>query len=129
MTEQLRMFMTPAEIMAERKVSGLEIEDEDIVGDTDDKPYDAEAALQNFWERKLYESDDDALYDRISSEGVRTPINLGPEHIGNGHHRIAVVNDLNPNQFVPVLHYPSHRDAMRAGFDMDGNLTHQRWRY
>ena len=32
MTEQLRMFMTPAEIMAERKVSGLEIEDEDIVG-------------------------------------------------------------------------------------------------
>ena len=125
MTEQLRMFMTPAEILSERRVNGNEIEDEDyeVAGyDTWDGDFDYDdpdvrgAAEEAMWSRKLDEAYDDGTYDSIEEEGVRSPIALGPERIGNGHHRIATANNLNPHQFVPVMHYSFDSTALRAGF-------------
>jgi hypothetical protein len=58
------------------------------------------------------------LGESIEAEGVKSPIRLGqtigsmgkPEIVG-GHHRLAVATQVNPHQFVPVLH---HTDIFEA---------------
>ena len=58
------------------------------------------------------------LGESIEAEGVHSPIRLGqtigsmgkPEIVG-GHHRLAVATQVNPHQFVPVLH---HTDIVEA---------------
>jgi hypothetical protein len=66
---------------------------------------------------------DDAtsLGESIEREGVKSPIHLGrtvgsmgkPEIVG-GHHRMAVMRNLNPDQLMPVLH---HTDIFEARSD------------
>lgn len=59
-----------------------------------------------------------SLADSIMESGVKSPVRLGettgihgkPEIVG-GHHRLAVATVHAPDQFVPVLHHRSIRDA------------------
>lgn len=61
---------------------------------------------------------DMTLAESIAEGGVKSPIRLGettgihgkPEIVG-GHHRLAVASVHAPDQFMPVLHYNSIRDA------------------
>jgi hypothetical protein len=54
----------------------------------------------------------DSLGESIERTGVQKPIHLGrtvgsmgkPEIVG-GHHRMAVMRNLNPDQLMPVLHH------------------------
>ena len=55
------------------------------------------------------------LYDNIKKEGIKQPVAIwlgkwtprGEEtrwsqEIQNGHHRIAIANDINPEMYIPV---------------------------
>lgn len=49
------------------------------------------------------------LYNKIASEGIQSPVHLfrtrEGDEMGNGHHRVAVANDLDPATEVPVIHH------------------------
>jgi hypothetical protein len=73
--------------------------------------------------RKVQEAKTEGLYNEIKNEGVQSPITIGQHPfrvasgrvydyfpgadykgpvIEDGHHRIAVANDINPNAEIPV---------------------------
>lgn len=72
--------------------------------------------------RKVQEAKTEGLYNEIKNEGVQDPITIGQHPfsvrgrtydyfpgadykgpvIEDGHHRIAVANDINPNAEIPV---------------------------
>ena len=66
---------------------------------------------QQLWDRKKSESDESGLTSRIKTEGVQMPVMLATEtqgrtgkpNIAGGHHRVAVMNNLNPDQLMPVM--------------------------
>lgn len=70
---------------------------------------------EQLYQRKLGEaqrrsSGGRSLQDRIKSEGVLTPVALGEltnaagkPMIAGGHHRLAVMSHLNPDQLMPVM--------------------------
>lgn len=133
MAEQLRMFMSPDEIRQQYKIHPSEIEEDDFAAvglDSleDPEPEDLSALHEEFWNRKEDEAWDDGTYGSVEESGVRTPISLGPAHIGNGHHRLISAL-MSGKQFVPVLHYSDHQNAMRSGFDANGQLTDKRWQF
>jgi hypothetical protein len=104
--EQLKMFMSANEIMGSHKPNPADFEDD--------------ASDEEGWERKSAEAMESGVYESIEREGVRDPVNLYTKYpdkttpkreqrIGNGHHRVAVMNDLDPDELMPVLHHG--RDA------------------
>lgn len=62
------------------------------------------------------------LTEDIKSHGVQTPIALGheagtgrPDFVAGGHHRLAVMQHLNPDQLLPVVHVRSVGEAAGLG--------------
>jgi hypothetical protein len=126
--EQLKMFMSANEIMSTHVPNPADFEDED-----EDFASSDEEVTGNFWDRKLTESMDNGTYDSIHHEGVKEPVNLYTKHpdkntpkreqrIGNGHHRVAAMNELDPDEVMPVLHHDrdargrtQHHDAISPG--------------
>lgn len=120
---QLKMFMSAHEIKGEYQPldgdrSGYETDDE-------------------VWERKLDEAtnnrthwdDDEGVLTRypatqtehIRQHGVTQPVHLGSgnswgdsnkRQVAGGHHRIAVMGHLNPDQLMPVLHHTGFHAAI-----------------
>lgn len=88
--KQLKMFMTPREIMKEYSPIGG-----DFIGN--------ETADQ-LWERKADEAEANGLLDSVRELGVQVPVSLDHRHkeVMGGHHRIAAQHRLNPDQFIPV---------------------------
>jgi hypothetical protein len=56
-----------------------------------------------FWTRKLWAAHDSGLSADIVANGVREPIRLGADAIADGHHRLAVMLDHDPDRRIPVL--------------------------
>lgn len=64
---------------------------------------------------------EESLYESIERGGVQKPISLGqtigsqgkPEIVG-GHHRLAAASAINPDQFVPVLHFNNIWEAKKG---------------
>jgi hypothetical protein len=61
------------------------------------------------------------LFGSIRKEGVKTPIALGrdesrPDFVAGGHHRLAVMAHLNPDQLLPVIHVNSVTEAKKSGY-------------
>lgn len=76
------------------------------------------------WAQKLHESkepmdvlyrmgrkkrtDAPSLHDDIRQHGIRWPVNVkrfsGGPQVNDGHHRIAVAHDIDPDYLVPVTH-------------------------
>jgi hypothetical protein len=61
-------------------------------------------------------------FSSIALEGVKTPVALGheegtgrPPFVAGGHHRIAVMRNLNPDQYMPVIHVRSVGEAQGLG--------------
>lgn len=61
-------------------------------------------------------------FSSIADEGVKTPVALGheegtgrPPFVAGGHHRIAVMRNLNPDQYMPVVHVRSVGEAQGLG--------------
>lgn len=118
--DQLKMFMTPDEIVA-------------TVGDSVDRGHgdgDPNEDLNDLWDRKSGDLSDpysghEDLQEHVNAEGVKTPVilqvsphskvsvNSSPTSragilMGNGHHRVMAAEnkqDLTGHQvYVPVLH-------------------------
>ena len=88
--------------------------------DEDEEGPPTEMNIETFWDSKLMGSragfeppedldlrgDDKTLYDSISSEGVRTPVQLVSTDLGSilyhGHHRVAAAHDIDPSMMVPT---------------------------
>jgi hypothetical protein len=63
------------------------------------------------------------LYEDIKAHGVSHPIALGQHEspsgrpsLAGGHHRVAVMAHLNPDQLLPVVHVKDVREANEEGY-------------
>ena len=83
---------------------------------------------EQLYERKYQESrrpkpgGGTTTFSSIALEGVHTPVALGHQEevgrepfIAGGHHRIAVMRNLNPDQYLPVMHVRSVGEAQGMG--------------
>lgn len=118
MGEQLRMFMTPREIMSEYKPNPADFTSVIESSNTSTKRRwsEREETEGELWDRKAEEANVSGLTDSITTHGVKMPIALDPENriIRGGHHRLIVANHLNPHQFVPVMHVNTVGQAKQA---------------
>ena len=44
--------------------------------------------------------------ESIRKRGVIHPVEIGPDHVSEGHHRIAISAGIDPTREIPVLHGP-----------------------
>ena len=120
--EQLKMFMTAREIADRFQPSDW---DRDKVRDPEHgmRPEtDEEVMSRKLTESKSYDFGN--IYPSIAAEGVHTPVHLshqfgevqrrgpgapsqGKPQIGEGHHRVAVSMDTDPDRLIPVMHHES----------------------
>lgn len=92
---QLRMFMTPSELMSYATAES----------DWDDTEQEA-------WDRRANEAEDEGLTEDIVSRGVQHPIKIrhgaGSARIDDGHRRIAasqrLIEDDGRQRYLPVEH-------------------------
>lgn len=61
---------------------------------------------EELWKRKADEAEDVGLISHMQDHGVRVPISIDPDFgaIRGGHHRIAGMHRINPDQFIPVTY-------------------------
>lgn len=108
MAEQLRMFMTPREIVSEYAP---------LLGDRlkVNQPFTKFEEPEATWERKAQEADKVGLTASIKERGVEIPVSLDPstDMVVGGHHRIAAALKINPDQFIPVMHHSFPNAAIR----------------
>jgi hypothetical protein len=103
---QLRLFMTPTEIMKHF---------EPISGD-----FKRNESVEELWGRKAEESHDAGLTDSIRKQGVQVPVSLDIDRsrVVGGHHRIAAAHTVDPNMSIPVNYgsgsYDAHREEWRV---------------
>lgn len=86
MGEQLAMFYTAKEIKSRWKMNPGDVE------------YGGVAAT---WRMKSRESRAGGLTESLRAEGIHAPVALSPQHIMDGHHRIA---GAGRNQLIPAVH-------------------------
>jgi hypothetical protein len=120
--EQLKMFMTPKEIMSSHKNWDRLLNDPDGSKLYAYKLHEAkteptsEAYRYDVWAAgrtdvlgpripPMYRT----LYESVKAEGVKKPVHLSPNYVVWGHHRIAAANDIDPNMLIPVKHYAEDR--------------------
>ena len=111
---QLKLFMTPGEIIGQVKSSA------DLYGSE---------SMEEMWSRKEHESKfprdpknwrhGSGVYESVAKEGVTSHVEITPYehrgesalHMGEGHHRVAaaaaVERDTGREQFVPVMEHMS----------------------
>lgn len=113
--EQLAMFMTPKEIKA-RGVDPHEFTHEDV---NEEDPHDSSPQEHFLWARKADEAhswpDPEKTYKRavpknlhedIKQHGVKEAVHLDEKtgQLQDGYHRVAVADELRPNELIPVKH-------------------------
>lgn len=119
MAEQLRLFMTPREIMSEyqpHEADRNEVVDEGRMETNDE-----------VWSRKLDKAHNDGLVEDIYHHGVELPVSLDPvnRRVRGGHHRIAAANHLNPDQFIPVAYNSTPGEARTFETDIYAHPTNK----
>ena len=129
---QLKLFMTPKEIMSEYKPNEADAERRwDYKDAGEDGRLETDEEL---WSRKADEASWSGLMDDIRERGVHIPVSLdfANKRVRGGHHRIAAMNHINPHQFIPVNYAD---DVAKAYDDEDmyikhatkANLEHHYW--
>jgi hypothetical protein len=107
------MFMTPDEVVEHYHLGdGHYFENPNKLGpkNEDQKRMDEQTLNYKLEDSKHPQSYDGymSLHDSIKEVGVRNPIQIGRSPyiprpiITNGHHRLAVARNLNPQQFLPL---------------------------
>jgi hypothetical protein len=100
---QLPMFMTAGEVKQHYSVHGEEMENHNVKDDYE------------LWNKKSKESHmrfgkPKSRYEIFKKEGVKHPVEIGysqeyPEgYIGEGHHRIASMEKIDPKRLMSVEH-------------------------
>lgn len=127
--EQLKMFMSPREIMGSYDVNFHEREqathaDGSLVRptrmETDDEMYArklAESKTPGGWNN--HKPGAPSIHESVGQEGVRMPVHLATgerwHQVGNGYHRIAAQADHDPDRLMPVMHHENLRQANAMG--------------
>lgn len=112
------MFMSAQEIRQDYQ--GLDADREDVMGAYSDR-FETDTEM---FSRKYDEAEYEGLVDDLSDEGVKNPVSLQadrqrtgyldkPEILG-GHHRVAVMERLRPNELMPVEHFDNYLQAQRS---------------
>lgn len=96
---QLRLFMTPREIMSEYEPASGDY----MVGED----------TRDVWKRKEREARISGMTRSIREKGVQVPVSLHPDwnEIMGGHHRIAAAYSVDPDSVIPVTYDESSWDA------------------
>lgn len=91
-----------------------------------------EASWQDARERSHQAKEDEyyygaSLHDSVAKEGVQYPLHLGTSigsqgkpQIAGGHHRLAAQTNINPDQFIPVIHHEGSTGEARASAKRGG---------
>lgn len=67
--------------------------------------------------KALYAKASESLYDQIKREGIKNPLNIYVDAkneekiLFDGHHRLAVMNDIDPEAYFPVNRFNEEWDA------------------
>lgn len=117
--EQLKMFMTPNE----------------IIGSVDDSvDRNDEEDLDQLWEMKESELDNSPDYKKlkesVNEEGVKRPVTLttnyggkGTLFMGDGHHRVVAAyqkqEKTGRQQYVPVIYSNNYGETAGSDFDVE----------
>lgn len=117
--EQLKMFMTPNEIIARVDDSVDRNDEEDI---------------DQLWEMKESELDNSPEYSNlkksVNEEGVKRPVTLttnyggkGTLFMGDGHHRVVAAyqkqEKTGRQQYVPVIYSNNYGETAGSDFDVE----------
>lgn len=117
--EQLKMFMTPNE----------------IIGSVDDSvDRNDEEDIDQLWEMKESELDNSPEYSNlkksVNEEGVKRPVTLttnyggkGTLFMGDGHHRVVAAyqkqEKTGRQQYVPVIYSNNYGETAGSDFDVE----------
>ena len=50
------------------------------------------------------EGQDERIGESIRKHGVLRPVEVGPDYVSEGHHRIAISEGIDPTREIPVKH-------------------------
>jgi len=50
------------------------------------------------------EGQDERIGESIREHGVLRPVEVGPDYVSEGHHRIAISAGIDPTREIPVVH-------------------------
>jgi ParB-like chromosome segregation protein Spo0J len=50
------------------------------------------------------EGQDERIGESIREHGVIHPVEVGPDYVSEGHHRIAISEGIDPTREIPVVH-------------------------
>lgn len=95
--EQLKMFMTPREIMGRYEPGDI--------GRMPNWP-GQEGRVGRFWDQKRQDAPHRFDVAQVATQGPQRPIELDSvnDRITNGHHRLIVSYDAAPDRLVSVMH-------------------------
>lgn len=107
--QQLQMFMPAGELIKMKPTSH-----------PTSMPHDVPRSEENAWKWKDNQQEDKYLVgvregdevvaerigESIRKRGVIHPVEVGPDHVSEGHHRIAISAGIDPTRELPVLHGP-----------------------
>lgn len=102
---QLPMFMNSREMLDSMWLG----DDDHVYPPTHEKGILPEKLAEAELETEDYRHPGKILANDIRSEGVKTPLDVyinpsGKRWLGNGHHRLAVMHDKDPDAYFPVTH-------------------------
>lgn len=107
--QQLQMFMPAGELIKMKATSH-----------PTSMPQGVPRSEENAWKWKDNQQEDkylvgvregdevvaERLGDSIRKRGVIHPVEIGPDRVAEGHHRIAISAGIDPTREIPVLHGP-----------------------
>jgi hypothetical protein len=108
---QLPMFMNAREVLDTMFLG----DDDHIYPPTHPKGILPEKLAEAELETEDYRHPGKILANDIRSEGVKTPLSIrinpsGKRWLDNGHHRLAVMHDKDPEAYFPVTHSEDERE-------------------
>lgn len=127
--EQLRMFMTAAEIKAKYRPGDLPKE-APYADRFPLTPQQESNRVSEFWQFKLRDAEfrhpvwvlGETLRESIQAEGVKEPVEVyypdkGEPYISEGHHRVAVAAADRPKDYLPVTYRHARSSFPWGGVD------------
>jgi hypothetical protein len=115
---QGKLFMSAREIMSthdpnqpDRYFQGTDISVSRAASVKRDGKYVPHETNEQLYQRKLGEANKSGLTFKLHTQGVNMPIMLATEtqgvtgkpNVAGGHHRLAVMSHLSPDQLLPVM--------------------------
>lgn len=110
---QLTLFERAGDLIDPDKFRHVDVTGRDVFGEVDREHHNRvflqklNASKTDRWLPGSHWRPDPSLYSDIEENGVKTPIPIKLRRGGNpmvedGHHRIAAMNDIDPDAYIPV---------------------------